>query len=168
MKRRWDNKQHVTVRNFALDMEATWGPIHAHLNQKETHDLSWRSVMLDPEWPTFRKIQSDTVSLRIAEANIERIQEFCSKHKAQMAKRNISFECRTYCSVPLIHGFPVNDSFLIFTLLRREANGKVVALDNAYLRFPRKNEITAHAIQAYSDWFNYAWKNSKRRIWPQK
>jgi len=41
--------------------------------------------MLDPEWPTFRKIQSDTVSLRIAEANIERIQEFCSKHKAQMA-----------------------------------------------------------------------------------
>ena len=168
VKRRWNNKEHVTVCNFALDMEATWGPMHAHLNRRETHELTWRSVMLDPEWPIFREIESDSVSLKRANINIELIQEFCSRHQREMVERRISFECRTYRDLPLIHGFLVNDSFLIFTLLRRAKDGRVIALDNAYIRFPRKNEISMHTIQAYSGWFNYAWENSNRWIWPPK
>ncbi len=67
----------------------------------------------------------------------------------------------------MIHGFLVNDSFLILTLLKCEG-GKVIGVDNSYLRFPIKTETNAHTIHAYADWFNYAWQTSENWIWPPK
>jgi len=80
----------------------------------------------------------------------------------------VTFECRTYRSIPVIHGFLVNGSFLIYTILRRNSEGKVICLDNAYLRFPYYNEISQHPIEAYSDWFSCAWETSERWVWPPK
>jgi len=123
--------------------------------------------VLDPDWAGFKKIESETVKLSRASDNISAIQEFCSEHKDELTERNVRFECRAYSSIPFVHGFLVNGSFLIFTLLRRDKEGRVTSLNNAYLRFPQYNEISAHPIEAYSDWFNYAWDNS-RLIWPLK
>ncbi len=58
VQRLWHNEQHVTVCNYALDMQATWGPMQEHLDREETHDLTWRSVMIDPDWPGFQTLRA--------------------------------------------------------------------------------------------------------------
>lgn len=167
-RRLWRRKEHVTVWNFALDMSQTWGPMYEHLARPDIGNLTWRSVMLDHRWPHFRKFQSPSVSIKSAKHYEESIQEFCSSHQHELRERNVTFECRTYRGIPVIHGFLVNESFLIYTLLRCSREGRVSCLDNAYLRFPQFNEISQHPIEAYSDWFRYAWETSGRWVWPPK
>lgn len=166
--RRWKRKEHVRVDNFALDMEVTWAPVRDALLTKSTHDLSWRSLMLDPGWLPFRDFQSQTVSVSQAKTNIRNIQSFFKESESSLKPRKITFACRAYRSVPFVHGFLVNDSFLLMTLLKRQKDGKVVALDNSYLRFPARNETNEHTIRAYSDWFNHAWETSQRWVWPSQ
>jgi len=126
--RLWQQKKHVTVWNFALDMSATWDPLYEALSRPEIRDLTWRSVMLDPEFPTFKEIESESVRVDRAKANIGLIQGFCSRHRDELAKRNVTVECRTYRSIPLIHGFLVNGAFLFFTLLTPTENGPTTAV----------------------------------------
>jgi predicted nucleotide-binding protein len=168
-KRLWHNNgKHVTVCNLALDMEATWPHLGEILHSPEVQELTWHSAMLDPEWKGFREFQSPSVSVEKAKMYIKDIQQFWRANGERMAERRITFECRTYRSVPVLHGFLLNNSFLILTLLKRDKDGKVISLGNAYQRIPRKNEVTAHTIDAYTDWFDYAWKHSERSIWPEK
>jgi hypothetical protein len=123
--------------------------------------------MLDRKWPTFKNIESDSVRVKKAELYEESLQEYCSTHQDELRERNIAVECRTYRSIPVIHGFLMNGSFLIYTILRCK-NGRVSCLDNAYLRFPCYNEISQHPIDSYSDWFSHAWETSERWVWPMK
>jgi len=165
-ERRWARREHVTVCNFALDLEATWGPLRDALSSPSPENLTWRSLMLDPEWPGFRDISSDTISIERAKANAAEIRRFFGKKGEELKRRNITFECRTYRSVPMIHGFMVNDDFLLLTILKRRRDGRVESLDNSYLRFPARNETTEHMIQAFTDWFDHAWAQSRKTIWP--
>jgi hypothetical protein len=163
--RRWQKGEHVTVWNFALDMSATWAPMYESLENSRVRNLTWRSLVLDPDWVGFQNFESETIRISRARDNLNSIQEYCAKHKDRLEQRNVVFECRAYSSVPFVHGFLLNGSFLIFTLLRRDEEGRLSSLDNAYLRFPRYNEISAHSIESYTDWFKYEWANS-RHIWP--
>jgi hypothetical protein len=167
VNRRWKRGERVRVDNFALDMEVTWPPLKFALLDNDTHDLSWRSLMLDPGWLPFSKFQSQTVSVKQAKNNISSIQSFFNRPECALQSRNITFACRTYRSVPFVHGFLVNRSFLLLTLLKRQKDGRVVSSKNSYLRFPLRNETNEHMFRVYSDWFNYEWKMSQRQIWPR-
>jgi hypothetical protein len=166
----WSMKKHVTVWNLALDMSQTWPPLHEHLVRfPELGNFTWLSVMLDRKWPPFKDIETEpSVCISNAELYEKSIKQYCSTHRDELRKRNITFECRTYRSIPVIHGFLMNESFLIYTILRRDKKGRVSCLNNAYLRFPCYNEISRHPIESYSDWFGYAWETSERWIWPPK
>jgi hypothetical protein len=148
-------------------MSQTWPALYLFLKSSRFRNFTWRSVMLDRKWPTFKDIESDTVRINRAELYEESIQQYCSSHQDELRERHVTFECRTYRSIPVIHGFLMNRSFLIYTVLRC-AKGRVDCLDNAYLRFPRYNEISRHPIESYTDWFCHAWETSKRWVWPPK
>jgi hypothetical protein len=168
-ERLWGMNEHVTVSNLALDMSQTWPALYPFLKSREYRNFTWRSVMLDREWPPFKDIESSpSVCIRNAELYEESIQQYCSTHRDELRERNITLECRTYRSIPVIHGFLVNGSFLIYTILRRDEEGRVSCLNDAYLRFPCYNEISRHSIESYSDWFRYAWETSGRWVWPPK
>jgi Predicted nucleotide-binding protein containing TIR-like domain len=168
-QRRWGMKEHVTVWNLALDMSQTWPPLYLVLKDREYRNFTWHSVMLDRHWPPFQEIETEpSVCIKNAELYEKDIRKYCSTHQDELRERNIQFECRTYRSIPVMHGFLMNQSFLIYTILRRNDEGRVSCLENAYLRFPCDNEISRHSIEAYSDWFRYAWKTSERWVWPLK
>lgn len=166
-RRLWDNKEHIEVCNLALDMEATWPHLKEVLYSPVPQELTWRSIMLDPDWEDFKTFESSSVSVEIAKSHIKNIQQFWRENGERMEDRKIRFECRTYRSVPVLHGFLLNRSFLLLTLLNRK-KGAVISLGNAYQQIPRKNEVTEHMIEAYLDWFDYAWEHSERSIWPEK
>lgn len=164
--RRWKRGEHVRVDNFALDMEATWGPLRDKLKDRRTKKLTWRSLMLDPDWAGFKKYETDSFSIDTAKANRRNMQSFLKAHESKLKKRKVTFECQKYRSLPLIHGFLVNDSFLLMTLLKRRQDGRLEADNNSYLRFPLRNETNEHFIQVYSNSFKYEWNNSKPLIAP--
>lgn len=157
----------VTVRNIALDMEVTWTFIRDRiLTKADVRNLEWRSVMIDPQSPTIRQIEHETVSTTTAAQRIEAIRKTLSSMAKKLSDRNIKFECRMYSSVPVLHGFLVNDSVLFLTLLRIE-KGKLIGAPNAYWKFVRMPSHAAneHYFQAYSDWFNHAW-DTGIPVWP--
>jgi hypothetical protein len=156
----------ANVQNIALDMEVTWHIIHHRvLANHDVNNVTWRSLMVDPNSKEIQNVASPSVSLEIANQRVREIQKVCSELQYDLAERKVTFECRAYSNVPVIHGFLVNGSALLLTLTGMGA-GKLIGAPNPYWRFVRRPEDTAHLFGAYSQWFDHIWGEA-RKIWPR-
>jgi hypothetical protein len=166
-ERRWSVGETVSVDNFALDMEVTWGPLRAVMSDPRTPNLVWRALMLDPEWDGFRSFASDSISIDQARTNLVKVRQFMTPAQAQnLIDRKIDFRLRLYRNIPFVHGFMLNESYLLLTLLRRD-QGHLISDHNSYFRFAARNETNEHTFVAYSTCFNYAWEQGEADpVWP--
>ena len=164
-ERRWRAGETVRVDNFALDMEVTWGPLRATMTDPHTPNLVWRALMLDPKWDGFRSFASDSISIDQARTNLDKIPQFMTAEAQNLSARNIDFNLRLYRSIPFVHGFLLNESYLLMTLLKRDSEGHLISDHNSYFRFAARNETNEHTFVAYSTCFNYEWEQGEV-VWP--
>ena len=161
------DSQSIRVCNIALDMEVTWGVIRDRiLMPNKVQNVEWRSVMLNPQSEAIKAVEHDTVSTTVAAQRVDSIKKTLAGMTADLAARNVSFGCRLYSAVPALHGFLINESVLLLTLIRIE-NGKLLGAPNAYWKFVRMSHLEAneHFFRAFEDWFNYHW-TSGAAVWP--
>ena len=88
-----------------------------------------------------------------------------SPEAQNLIDRKIDFQLRLYRSIPFVHGFMLNESYLLMTLLKRDPEGHLIADHNSYFRFAARNETNEHTFVAYSTCFNYGWERGKP-VWP--
>lgn len=165
----WKDGRVATVRNISLDMGSTWDIINGRLlDNPNVRNLDWRSVMIDPVSRAIKDVGGRTVSTKLASERIKQIQRTCSLLKEQLETRKVSFECRGYGTVPVIHGFLINGSVLFLTMTRID-NGELIGAPNAYLKFVASpgQESISHAFRAFSDWFEQLWTHGSA-IWPMR
>lgn len=164
----WERGQVATIRNIALDMDATWGMICRLIDNANVRDLDWQTVMINPASRAIKKVEGSTVSTKLAGERIRHIRKTCLDRKEELADRNVHFECRGYSTVPVVHGFLVNASVLLLTITRIE-KGELIGAPNAYLKFVNNpgQETIDHAFKAFSNWFDQLWAKGSD-IWPIK
>jgi Predicted nucleotide-binding protein containing TIR-like domain len=156
----------VGVKHLALDMEIAWGIlVNRVLGEPSLRDLVWRCIMIDPESPAFETSQSDSVSLGIARERIAQIKKWCGENARTLEERKIVFECRAYSMLPVMHGFLVEDAGLLWSLTDMQ-NGRLAAHRTRYWEFAY-GEHSNHAIQSFSNWFEYLWSTAIA-IWPSE
>lgn len=164
----------AVIRNIALDMETTWPLVYEIIQTPslEVKDITWRSLMIDPQSPAIRKHGSNTVSTSTARDQAKKMVAFFRQNEDEMARRKIRFECRAYADLPTMHGFLFNDEALFFTVCGIK-KGKLAGSANPYIRFDRGggaegqgDDSPAHFIGAFEDWFEERWRHA-RRVWPQ-
>jgi Predicted nucleotide-binding protein containing TIR-like domain len=162
-------QQQATVRNIGLDMELTWGPIESRfLTPDQVKNLTWRSLIIDPESPVIQAVASDSVDTGTAAVQISKIRRRGRALKDALAARGVTFECKASPVTPVVHGFLVNETVLFLSLTRTGADGRLGGGGNAYWRFLRRpeHEATSHFFHVFSDWFDYAW-SAGRNVWPE-
>jgi hypothetical protein len=163
--------QPAVIRNIALDMEVTWPIVREMiLRDKQLRDITWRSLMIDHRAKEMQALLSGTVSVGFARERENLIAEFGELHGAEMARRNINFECRAYSEVPTIHGFLFGEDTVLLTLCGIEG-GKLIGSPNPYITLKRTPQATredaaGHFIGAFKGWFEHRWRSS-RKVWPR-
>ena len=168
----------VRICNLALDMESTWTYIRdKYLDDRTITDIEWRSLMIDPTSAAIKALQSHTVSTATATEKIQRMQEFFPKEHANLEGRRIHVKVRAYDSVPIMHGFLVDDDvlFLSFCGIRQVpatdnpaiSVNELIGSPNAYWQFEKQSADSAsgYFISAFASWFEFLWKTG-RHIWP--
>jgi hypothetical protein len=98
------------------------------------------------------------------------IKSYCRVAQADLRSRNISFACRVYSEVPVIHGFLINDKQL-FVSMCSVGNQRLVGSPNPYLFVerpdtPGKDVGGAHLLTVFETWFQHLWRKG-RRVWPE-
>lgn len=162
-------QQQASVRNISLDMELAWGAIENRiLNPDAVKNLSWRSVIIDPESPAIQAVASDTVSIDTAAIQISRMRKRGRALKDVLAARGVTFECKASPVTPVVHGFLVNETVLLLSLTRVDTDGRLIGGGNAYWKFLSRpqHQATSHFFRVFSEWFDYAWKVG-RSVWPE-
>ena len=157
----------IAIRNIALDMEFTWPIMKGILDRPDMQKLDWQTLMIDPTSEAIKNVASNTVNLDEARRNQREISKTFEEKKAELERRAIHFECRTYQSVPLMHGFLFDESVLFLTLCGMTSDGKLVGRPNPYWRFDKNPDspATGYSFQVFNDWFTYHW-NCGRQVWP--
>jgi hypothetical protein len=162
-------QQQAKVRNIGLDMELAWGSIeNRFLMPVEMKNLTWRSLIIDPESPAIQAVASDTVATDTAAFQISKIRKRGRASKDALAARGVTFECKASPVTPVVHGFLVNDMVLFLSLTRIDTDGRLIGGGNAYWKFLSRpqHQATSHFFRVFSDWFDYAWK-AGRNVWPE-
>lgn len=106
----------VRICNLALDMKTTWTYIRdKYIHDRTITDIHWRSLMIDPNSAAIKSLQSHTVSTATATDKIQRMQQLFPKERANLDDRRIHVKVRAYDSVPIMHGFLVDDDVLFLS-----------------------------------------------------
>ena len=101
----------ATIRNIALDMDATWGMICRLIDNANVRDLDWQTVMINPASRAIKKVEGSTVSTKLAGERIRHIRKTCLDRKEELASTEMSISS-VADTVPcqLFDGFLVNAS----------------------------------------------------------
>lgn len=166
----------VRVRNIALDMERTWALIRDELMRRSwPKTLEWRSLMVDGSAEVIKKLENSgpLISARMARLRASEILKHCSTEVDALAKANVTFACRAYSEVPIVHGFLIDEQILFASFCADD--GTVLTIPPSYIRFDSKpgspselDTTTAeHFIRVFSGWFNSRWEKA-RPVWPTR
>ena len=150
-----------------MDMDITWPVIKDRLlGNSAIENVTWQSLMIDPDSPAIQKLESDTVSTKSARDHSAAIQDTCEGKKLELLKRGVNFECRYYQDVPLLHGFLVGRSDLLVSLCGI-IDGKLIGQPNPYWRLTRADvgDVRDHFFDVFEQWFGHQWKTGKE-VWP--
>jgi hypothetical protein len=159
----------VSIHNIALDMESTWPLVRdSMLAVKAIEDVTWHSIMVDPESDSLAGLWSDTVSQDTARNSIANMQTFCASQAESLRSRRVVFECRAYAAPPTVHGFLFNQRQALFSLSGLR-DGRLFGAPNPYVLIDAAADApqigaAEHLVQAFDSWYGYHWERS-RPIW---
>ena len=154
----------AVVRHLALDMSEAWGILASNFldNAGKSHNISWQCLMIDPKAPTIKKMASPSVSITTAASRIKDMKKFMSKNAKALAARKLSFECRLYADPPMVHGFHIENTALLWSACDI-VKGKLDGDKTPYWRFDAADQKihSAHPARCFKDWFDHRWKTAK-------
>jgi hypothetical protein len=154
----------LAVEHLGLDLEIGWAILRDRvLGNPDVHDLHWRCLIIDPDSTAMKTAASDSVSLGIARERITQIKEWCTAHAADLASRKVDFECRSYDSLPVVHGFLVHTAGLLWSMSDIEG-GRLRAQQTQYWEFDDL-PANAHIVQSFGNWFEHLF-DTGRPVWP--
>jgi hypothetical protein len=155
----------TTVRHLALDMSEAWGILANEVlhGSSKVQNVSWRCLMIDPKAKSILKVASPSVSAKVASSRVVEMRKFVSEHGRELASRNVSFDCRVYAEPPMMHGFHIEKTALLWSMCDI-ANGRLEGAKTPYWRFEAADDLilSAHPAQAFQNWFDYRWQTA----WP--
>jgi hypothetical protein len=158
----------ASVRHWALDLGEAWGILRDEIlnPQRRLEGVTWRCLMIDPESPDIQRLSSESVSVRIAAERIQQVQVFLGRNAAVMKERNIRFECRVSPVPPLMHGFLIEHTALLWSMCDI-VDGVLDGADTPYWRFEAADDSApaSRPARAFANWFDYRW-NTARQIGP--
>jgi hypothetical protein len=150
----------VVVEQLGLDLEVGWAIVRDRiLDNADVRDVRWRCLIIDPDSTALKALGSNTVSPTTARDRIAQIREFCAIRAADLATRQVVFECRSYDSVPVVHGFFVQEAGLLWSMCDIQA-GQLRAQRTQYWEFDHV-PANAHIIQSFSHWFTHLFTTGK-------
>ena len=160
------------IKNLALDVAATWDLYRALLQQPHVRKVTIQTLMMDGNREELIVASGEEPPTAERALKSEHaIVKFCQANAADLAKREIRFECRAYSQVPIVHGFLMQQHKLLLTMLLVK-DGKMFAIPNPYweLNYPKtkstvRNRTVRHTFEAYERWFDHQWSKA-RPVWP--
>jgi hypothetical protein len=155
------------VRHLALDMSEAWGILaHEILHGGgRIENVSWFCLMIDPDAPTIQDIASPSVSAQVAASRLPQMRQFLTDHKEHLARRNVVFECRLYAEPPMMHGFHIDNTAMLWSMCDI-VQDKLEGSTTPYWRFEASDEsvYSSHPARSFKNWFDYRWRRA-RRAW---
>lgn len=163
----YKGRQTVTVTNIALDMEFTLGFLRdGLLGDPERSDISWRSLMIDGSSRSIKKLSSNEISAGTAKRQEINLANYLDEVSGNLKDRKITFECRAYSDVPLLHGFMINKDVLFLNMCSLPDERLSSAKSFLVFRTEPKNEVANDYISVFATWFDHIWA-SARSVWPK-
>lgn len=163
----YQGRHTVTVTNIALDMEFTFGFLRdGLLNNAERSDITWRSLMIDGSSQSIKKLSSNEISADTAKQQEKKLANYCDEVSADLKDRKITFECKAYRGVPLLHGFLINRDVLFLNMCSFSDKRLSSAKSFLVFRNEPKNEVANDYISVFATWFDHIWA-SARSVWPK-
>jgi predicted nucleotide-binding protein len=161
----------ASVRHLALDMGEAWGILAEEIlhPSKESKNITWRCLMIDPESTAIQPMSSHSVSMDVAKTRIGQMLEFLGKNAPLLRTRNLQFECRLYSEPPQMHGFLIDRIALLWSMCDVVA-GELDGSSTPYWRFDAADPQSAsnHPARSFGHWFDHRWNNAvARKIWPR-
>jgi hypothetical protein len=154
----------VVVQQLGLDLEVAWAIVRDRiLENADVRNLQWRCLIIDPDGASLKAMSSGTLSATTARERIAQIQEYCPGQAAQLAARQVTFECRSYDSAPVVHGFFVQNAGLLWSMSDIQG-GLLRAQRTQFWEFDYV-PANAHVIQSFSHWFQQLFTTG-HPVWP--
>jgi Predicted nucleotide-binding protein containing TIR-like domain len=159
-----DIKGEAAVRHLALDMSEAWGILANEVlnGGSKLRNVSWRCLMIDPKATSILRVASPSVSAKVAGSRVTEMGKFVSDHGKELAARKVSFECKLYAEPPMMHGFHIEKTALLWSMCDI-AKGKLEGAKTPYWRFEAADEmiLSAHPARAFQNWFDYRWQTAR-------
>jgi len=159
-----DIKGEAVVRHLALDMSEAWGILANEVldGRSKLRNISWRCLMIDPRAASILRMASPSVSTKVAGSRVTEMRKFIAAHGSELAARNVSFECRLYAEPPMMHGFHIEKTALLWSMCDI-AEGRLEGAKTPYWRFDAADEmiLSSHPARAFQNWFDYRWQTAR-------
>lgn len=157
------------VKNYALDLGATWNIFHALLEKPELRNITVQTLMMDGSSEELIAASGDSPTAAQALISEKNVVSYCQAQNAEMKKRHIVFECRKYSRVPFVHGFLMRGYKLLLSTLSFD-KGKMIGTPNPYweIDYPKptsRSGTIRHSFKAYEKWFDDQWAAAVP-VWP--
>jgi hypothetical protein len=157
------------VKNFALDLGATWNIFHTLLSKPDLRNITVQTLMMDGTSAELINASGDSPTAAQAVISEKKVVSYCQAHAAELKKRHIVFECRKYSRVPFVHGFLLRGYKLLLSTMTFD-KGKMVGTPNPYweIDFPKptsRSRTVRHSFEAYEKWFDDQWA-AATPVWP--
>jgi hypothetical protein len=158
----------ASVMHLGLDLSAVWDPlkevffrVQQVARSQKAGKITWRCLIINPDSSAIQQVASDSVDILIARAKIHNIHEFMKANRATLDANDISFACRMYSDLPLMHGFLIERVALLWSTCGW-TNGKLEAAVTPYWEFPADDPLarSAHPARTFAEWFEYRWQSA--------
>jgi predicted nucleotide-binding protein len=157
----------AVVRQVALDMSEAWGILVNEIlhGRGKPANITWRCLMIDPDSASIQKVASASVSVSTAANRLHDMRDYITKHSAELESRKVNFKCRLYSEPPIVHGFHIDGTALLFSMCDIN-DGKLEAWNTPYWRFEGSDDtaFSSHPARAFKNWFDHRWQ-SARAAW---
>ncbi len=153
----------LKIDNFGLDLETVITLFNYTLNSKlMKRDVEYRGLIISPDSEDIKKICNGDSNLcqNTAKKSIEYLRKIKLK-----SNTNISIELYSYDKPPIIHGFLIDDEYLIIGFTHFESGGLVGgATPYLYIERDKNSQFKEDLFTTYKTWFHFWLVNGTKEI----
>lgn len=151
--------EEISILNLGLDLDTIVSMIKYDFTTK--NEIAYKCLVINPLDPLISLNCKRNISSKYAAENIKKLKDWFELHGK---KKNIKIEIVSYNSLPVIHGFLLNNThlFLGFTVFE-EAGLAGGNYSYIYINKSKKNNLKLREdlFKTYATWFTYLFENGK-------
>jgi predicted nucleotide-binding protein len=161
-----DDSHTVTVDNLSHDLGLTWPMMRNNVFAADSgiRNLRLRTLMVDPQAPAIQKAAGAGFSVQEAKIKAKEITDTLGTIRSDLRARHIESELRAYSSVNILHGFLIDNRYLLLGLAEQRLDGKLGTHKNPYWMYERnpKDASFSQPVDVFQSLFEYLWTKSRK------